>query len=158
MHPRLGGGSDTRNRRVASHKCSPAHILSFDLVSMVVGMLPASLDYSLVRRHRQEQQQRARDAHGRQGKGNHRTKAADCRRGDKQKVDSDSGDEGTTCDSKSKPRRRHRPRKQADDTGITLAEMHKAQAAAVAAATAGEVVRVQPYSLAHRLWLQRADC
>ena len=133
-------------------------MLSFDLVSMVVGMLPASLDYSLVRRHRQEQQQPARDAHGRQGKGHHRTKAADCRRGDTQKVDSDSGDEGSTCDSKSKPRRRHRPRKQADDTGITLAEMHKAQAAAVAAATAGEVVRVQPYSLAHRLRLQRADC
>lgn len=157
MHPRLGGGSDTRNRRVASDK-SPAHILSFDLVYMVVGMLPASLDYSLVRRHRREQQQLARDARGRQESSSHRAKAADYRRDDKQKVNSDSGDEGTACDSKSKPRRRHRLRRQTDDTGISLAEMYKAQAAAVAAATAGEVVRVQPCSLAHRPWLQRAVC
>ena len=72
------------------------------------------------------------------GKGGHRrTKAAHGFR----KGNADNDLDELPERSKTKPRRRHRPRKDADDTGITPSEMQKAQAAAVAAAAAGEVVR-----------------
>ena len=152
MHPRLGGGRDPHNRRAVLDK-SPAHILSFDLVSMVVSMLPASLGYVVVRRHGQERRRLARGPCGRLRSstrpcggavsldGIHKAQAVKLRKGDRRQVDKNSGETATMRGSKSKPRRR-RPRKHGDDTGITFADMHKAQTAAVAAAAAGEVVRV----------------
>ncbi len=122
---------------------------------MVVSMLP-SVDYALVRRYGQEQRQLARGTRGRlgsstrsdsrsvslEGTGAHKAQATKTRKCDRRQADSASGELGTMRDSKSKPRRR-RPKKQGDDTGITLADMRKAQTAAVAAAAAGEVVRAQ---------------
>lgn len=151
MHSRLGGGRDKHNSGALD--MSPVHMLSFDLVSMVISMLPMSLDYALVRRHGQEQRQLVRGARGplrrstrscggtvSHADGTHGSQAVSVRKSNRRQAGSDSGGIETMRDSKSRPRRR-RPRKPTDDTGITLADMHKAQTAAVAAAAAGEVVR-----------------
>lgn len=61
--------------------------------------------------------------------------------GERMKADSESEDERTTRHTKRKPHRRRRPKKELGSSGITPIEMQRAQAAAVSAAAAGEVVR-----------------